>query len=133
MYGSPYGGLYGGMNNYGIGGGLGGVDPNNPNSLTNTLGQSTAATFQIIESVVGAFGGMAQMLESTYLATHSSFFGKGRKRLQLFLGVFFSVFLIFFPLPLEFKKDHISLDCVITDFTLGFLGFFGVLFIWMSC
>jgi peroxin-13 len=32
------------------------------------------ATFQIIESLVGAFGGFAQMLESTFMATHSSFF-----------------------------------------------------------
>ncbi|KAL8669352.1 MAG: hypothetical protein Q9224_007745, partial [Gallowayella concinna] len=28
----------------------------------------------MIESIVGAFGGFAQMLESTYMATHSSFF-----------------------------------------------------------
>jgi len=33
------------------------------------------ATFQIIESIVGAFSGFAQMLESTFMATHSSFFG----------------------------------------------------------
>jgi len=69
-YGSMYGGgMYGGM------GGMPG-DPNNPNSLTNGFTQSTQATFQIIESIVGAFGGFAQMLESTYMATHSSFFGK---------------------------------------------------------
>jgi peroxin-13 len=68
--GSMYGG-YGGM------GGMGGMpgDPNDPNSLTNSFSQSTQATFQIIESIVGAFGGFAQMLESTYMATHSSFFG----------------------------------------------------------
>jgi peroxin-13 len=30
----------------------------------------------MLEGVVGAFGGFAQMLESTYMATHSSFFGK---------------------------------------------------------
>jgi hypothetical protein len=30
----------------------------------------------MIEGIVGAFGGFAQMLESTYMATHSSFFGK---------------------------------------------------------
>lgn len=50
-------------------------DPNDPNSMTHNFAQSTAATFQIIESIVGAFGGFAQMLESTYMATHSSFFG----------------------------------------------------------
>jgi hypothetical protein len=33
------------------------------------------ATFQIIEGIVGAFSGFAQMLESTFMATHSSFFG----------------------------------------------------------
>ena len=71
---TPYGqqpGMYGG------GGMMGpmGYDPNDPNSMTNSLTQSTQATFQIIESIVGAFGGFAQMLESTYMATHSSFFG----------------------------------------------------------
>lgn len=80
MYGSGmYGGGYGG---YGMGGGMyggmGGMpgDPNNPQGLTQSFSQSTAATFQMIESIVGAFGGFAQMLESTYMATHSSFFGK---------------------------------------------------------
>lgn len=79
MYGG-YGGMYGG--GYGSYGGMYGgaypgmpADPNNPNSLTQSFNQSTAATFQIIESIVGAFGGFAQMLESTYMATHSSFFG----------------------------------------------------------
>jgi peroxin-13 len=68
MYGGGMGGMYGGM------GGMQG-DPNDPNSLRNGFTQSTQATFQIIESIVGAFGGFAQMLESTYMATHSSFFG----------------------------------------------------------
>lgn len=78
MYGG-YGGLYGGLGGYGGIGGYGGYQPppnvNDPNSLTNTFNQSTQATFQIIESIVQAFGGFAQMLESTYMATHSSFFG----------------------------------------------------------
>ncbi|KAJ5097706.1 peroxisomal docking factor component [Penicillium angulare] len=70
------GGMYGGMGGMGgmYGGGMPGQDPNDPNSLTNSFGQSTQATFQMIESIVGAFGGLAQMLESTYMATHSSFF-----------------------------------------------------------
>ena len=75
-YGSMYGGMggmYGGMG--GQPGMMGGVNPNDPNSLTNTFSQSTQATFQVLESLVGAFGGVAQMLESTYMATHSSFFG----------------------------------------------------------
>lgn len=74
MYGgSPYGGM-GGM--YGGGyGGMGGPMGPNGQSLTQSFSQSTQATFQLIESIVGAFGGFAQMLESTYMATHSSFFG----------------------------------------------------------
>ena len=84
-YGSMYGGGIGGMGGYGggmYGGGGYGMqpgDPNQPNSLTQSFNQSTAATFQIIESIVGAFGGFAQMLESTYMATHSSFFGKQKQ------------------------------------------------------
>jgi len=90
MYGGMggLGGMYGGMGGYGGGmyggmGGMGGMqgDPNDPNSLTNSFSQSTQATFQIIESIVGAFGGFAQMLESTYMATHSSFFGRSAFKL----------------------------------------------------
>jgi peroxin-13 len=93
-YSSPYssfggmGGMYGGGMGmggmYGSGMGMGGMyggmgmpgDPNNPQSLTQSFSQSTQATFQLIENIVGAFGGFAQMLQSTYMATHSSFFGK---------------------------------------------------------
>ncbi|MCJ1478725.1 Peroxisomal membrane protein PAS20 [Lambiella insularis] len=82
MYGGGYGSMYGGMGGMGgmYGGGMGGfpgqpgMAGGDPNSLTNSFSQSTQATFQIIESIVGAFGGFAQMLESTYMATHSSFF-----------------------------------------------------------
>ncbi|KAG4415332.1 hypothetical protein IFR04_011536 [Cadophora malorum] len=95
MGGMGYGGYGGGM----YGGGMGGMqgDPNDPNSLTNGFTQSTQATFQIIESIVGAFGGFAQMLESTYMATHSSFFamvsvaeqfGNLRNTLGSILGIF---------------------------------------------
>lgn len=90
-YGSMYGGGMGGMY-----GGMGGM-PQDPNSLTHGFTQSTQATFQIIESIVGAFGGFAQMLESTYMATHSSFFamvsvaeqfGNLRNTLGSILGIF---------------------------------------------
>lgn len=75
-YGSMYGGgMYGGGMGMGMGGPLG-ADPNDPNGLTHGFTQSTQATFQMIENIVSAFGGLAQMLESTYMATHSSFFGK---------------------------------------------------------
>ncbi|KAF2869560.1 Peroxin 13, N-terminal region-domain-containing protein [Massariosphaeria phaeospora] len=112
-YGSMYGGgggMYGnmggmgGMGGMGMGMGMGGMyggmgmpgDPNNQ-SLTQSFSQSTQATFQLIESIVGAFGGFAQMLESTYMATHSSFFamvsvaeqfGTLRQTLGSVLGIF---------------------------------------------
>ena len=112
MYGSNYGGMYGmggyGMGGYGMGGfggmygGMGGMygqqpNPNDPNSMTQNFAQSTQATFQIIESIVGAFGGFAQMLESTYMATQSSFFamvnvaeqfGNLRQTLGSVLGIY---------------------------------------------
>lgn len=104
MYSSPYGGMgamggMGGMYGGGMYGqqpgmfGANGADP----SLTQTFSQSTQTTFQMIESIVGAFGGFAQMLESTYMATHSSFFamvsvaeqfGTLRQTLGSVLGIF---------------------------------------------
>ncbi|KAL5611742.1 hypothetical protein BROUX41_000683 [Berkeleyomyces rouxiae] len=96
-YGGTYGsGMYGGGGMYGNGmGGM--VNPADPNSLANRFNQSTQATFQMLEGIVGAFGGFAQMLESTYMATHSSFFamisvaeqfGNLRDTLGSLLGVF---------------------------------------------
>lgn len=98
--GSMYGGMYGGGMGMGgmYGGGMGMPgDPNNPMSLTQSFSQSTAATFQLIENIVGAFGGFAQMLQSTYMATHSSFFamvsvaeqfGNLRQTLGSVLGIY---------------------------------------------
>ena len=84
-YGGGYGG-YGmnGMYSGGYGGmGLGPVgmygqpgmpfDPANP-SVTQALESTTATTFALLHSVVQTFAGLAQMLESTFMATHSSFF-----------------------------------------------------------
>ncbi|KAF8330775.1 Peroxin 13, N-terminal region-domain-containing protein [Cantharellus anzutake] len=73
-YGSTYGGyggMYGGMG-YGMPGMIG-MDPNNP-SLAQQLGSSTSQTFALIQSIVQTFGGFAQMLDSTFMATQSSFF-----------------------------------------------------------
>jgi peroxin-13 len=69
MYGSGMGGMYGGY------GGMPGM-PGGPQdqSLTQSWNQNTAATFQVMESIVRAFGGFAQMLESAFMTTHSSFF-----------------------------------------------------------
>lgn len=90
MYNRPYGAYGAGM--------PGQVNPNDPNlSLTQTWNQSTQATFQIMESIVGAFGGFAQMLESAYMTTHSSFFamvsmaeqlGNLRQTLGQVLGIY---------------------------------------------
>lgn len=111
--GGGLGGGYGGYGGYGMGtmGGMGGMynrpygtfgagmpgqDPN-AQSLTGQWNQSTAATFQIMESIVGAFGGFAQMLESAYMTTHSSFFamvsmaeqlGNLRQTLGQVLGIY---------------------------------------------
>jgi len=103
MYGGGYGSMYGGMGGMGMGGmyggGMGGMpmDPNNPQSLTQSFEQSTQMTFQMIGNIVGAFGGFAQMLESTYMATQHSFFamvsvaeqfGNLRETLGSVLGIF---------------------------------------------
>jgi len=97
-YGGYGGGMYGGGMYGGMGGGMGGgMNPNDPNSLTNRFSNGTAATFQMLEGIVTAFGGFAQMLESTYMATHSSFFamvsvaeqfGNLRDTLGSILGIF---------------------------------------------
>lgn len=70
MYGSGLGGMYGGMGGM-YGGGMGGMYGN---GMGGSMAQGTEATFQLIESFIGAIIGFAQMLESTYYATHSSFF-----------------------------------------------------------
>ncbi|KAG1739878.1 Peroxin 13, N-terminal region-domain-containing protein [Suillus paluster] len=86
-YGTGYGGygmnsMYGGMPGMGGMGGMGsmggmgmypGMDPNNP-SLTQTLETTTQHTFSLLHSIVQTFSGVAQMIESTFMATHSSFF-----------------------------------------------------------
>ncbi|CAG8506390.1 2581_t:CDS:2 [Acaulospora colombiana] len=88
-YGSPY-------NRFGYGGMMG---PGGPDeiSLTQRMEANTAAGFHMIESIVNAFGGFAQMLESTFFATHSSFmamvgvveqFGNLRNYLGQVLSIF---------------------------------------------
>lgn len=77
------GGGYGSMGGYGMGmNGMNGMGMNGMGmngmpqdiSLTQRMESGTQATFELISSIVGAFGGFAQMLESTFMATHSSFF-----------------------------------------------------------
>lgn len=82
MYGGMgMGGGYGmGGMGYGMNGMYGGygmpgmpMDPNNP-SLTQQLESTTQHTFALLHSIVQTFTGLSQMLESTFMATHSSFF-----------------------------------------------------------
>ncbi|KAL1706502.1 Peroxin 13, N-terminal region-domain-containing protein [Schizophyllum commune] len=84
-----YGGYGGGMGYGGMGMGYGGYGsgmgmfPGQPQldangqpipTLTQTLESTTQHTFGLIHSIVQTFSGVAQMLESTFMATHSSFF-----------------------------------------------------------
>ena len=99
-----------GMGGYGSGmygqpGMMGNVDPNDPNSLTNSFSRSTQATFQIIESLVGAFGGFAQMMESTYMATRSSFFSPFPPS-YLFVWCFLLLY------PFEFIMDVLTMGAI---------------------
>ncbi|KAI9058042.1 hypothetical protein FKP32DRAFT_1582568 [Trametes sanguinea] len=89
-------GMYGGMPGMGYGMPGAPFDPNNP-SLTQTLESTTQHTFALLHSIVQTFSGVAQMLESTFMATHSSFFamvgvidqfGQLRNALGSVLGLF---------------------------------------------
>jgi len=111
MYGSygGYGGMGGGYGGMGMGFGMNGamMGPNGvpigpdgqplPPTLTQTLESTTQHTFALLHSIVQTFGGVAQMLESTFMATHSSFFamvgvieqfGQLRNALGSVLGLF---------------------------------------------
>ncbi|KAJ7602440.1 Peroxin 13, N-terminal region-domain-containing protein [Roridomyces roridus] len=66
-------------------------------TLTQTLESTTQHTFALLHSIVQTFSGVAQMLESTFMATHSSFFamvgvidqfGHLRNALGSVLGIF---------------------------------------------
>ncbi|KAG7663954.1 PEX13 [[Candida] subhashii] len=94
-YGSMYGGGYGGGGMYGSG--MYGQQPGMGGGPMGPLAEGTQATFQLIESIIGAVGGFAQMLEATYMATHSSFFtmvslaeqfGNLKNALGSLLGIF---------------------------------------------
>ncbi|CAO3647289.1 unnamed protein product [Cunninghamella echinulata] len=120
-YGSRYGmsglgsyGGYGGMGGYGSMGGMGynrfgnnrmygnGMmgGPEDQMGLTQRMEMSTRSTFEVIESIVGAFGGIAQMLDSTFMATHSSFMAmvgvaEQLGHLKSYLGSVFSIFALY--------------------------------------
>lgn len=102
-------GSYGGAYNryspysrYGMNPGMQGMPggPMGEPSLAAQMAQSTQSTFQILERVVGTFGGVAQMLESTFFATQSSFMamvGVAEQfgMLKQMLSQIFSVFAIY--------------------------------------
>ena len=93
--------MYGGMPGMGMGMGIRmygpmGFDPANQ-SLGQTLESTTQHTFALLHSIVQTFTGVSQMLESTFMATHSSFFamvgvieqfGQLRNALGSVLGLF---------------------------------------------
>lgn len=97
---SMYGGYGSGMGGYGLGmyGGFGGgMYGQNGMGGPGSIAEGSQATFQLIESIIGAVGGFAQMLEATYMATHSSFFtmvslaeqfGNLKNSLGSLLGIF---------------------------------------------
>lgn len=100
-YGSSYGGSYGGMNRYGGGfGRMGGPGGPDEMGLTQRMEMGTRSTFEVIENIVGSFGGFAQMLESTFMATHSSFMAMVGVAEQLgslknYLGQVFSILAVY--------------------------------------
>lgn len=68
-----------------------------PPSFTNSLAQSTSPAFSLLEGFITSITSLAQLLESTYMATHSSFFalagvadqlGSAKLYLGQILGVF---------------------------------------------
>ncbi|SAL97932.1 hypothetical protein [Absidia glauca] len=75
-YGMGYGSHMGGMASGGMyspygfrGGGPSGFE----NGLSQRMEQGTRPAFELLHSIVGAVGSFAHMLESTFMATHSSF------------------------------------------------------------
>jgi peroxin-13 len=71
-----YGGGMGSYNRFGGGGmyGGGGMDPYNNPTFSSQIQSQTMPAFAVLESLVTAFSSLAQLFESTYAATHSSFF-----------------------------------------------------------
>ncbi|ODV87019.1 hypothetical protein CANARDRAFT_185428, partial [[Candida] arabinofermentans NRRL YB-2248] len=129
MYGSSYGsGMYGGSRFGGMAGSYGMNGMNNPmmmngglnNGMMGSLQQGTEATFQLIESMIGAFGGFTQMLESTYYATHNSFFtmisvAEQFQHLKTALGSLFGIYTLMdwakkVLMKIKGAKNNLSVD-----------------------
>ncbi|KAI9480651.1 MAG: Peroxin 13, N-terminal region-domain-containing protein, partial [Benjaminiella poitrasii] len=116
-YGGSYGGGYGGYGSHGgygmnrYGGSYGRmIGPGGPDDmgLTQRMEMGTRPAFEVIENIVGSFGGFAQMLESTFMATHSSFMAMVGVAEQIgflknYLGQVFSIFALY-----RFTKKMVS-------------------------
>lgn len=77
-----------------------GGGPEGEMGLTQRMEMGTRPAFEVIEQIVGAFGGFAQMLDSTFMATHSSFMAIVGMAEQLgylrnYLGQVFSVLALY--------------------------------------
>jgi len=88
---------------------------NNEFSLTRQMEESTQTAFQTMSSIVQAFGGFAQMLDSTFMATHSSFMAMvgvadQLSHLRVNLGEVLSIFNIvkYIKRWLGFEKPNIN-------------------------
>lgn len=99
-YGGGYGGYGGGMMGTSPFGMQPPIDPMTGQpvpSLVQQVESSTSQTFALIQSIVGTFTGFSQMLESTFMATHSSFFAmlgvaEQFAHLRMALGQVFGLF-----------------------------------------
>ncbi|ORZ10811.1 Peroxin 13, N-terminal region-domain-containing protein [Absidia repens] len=104
------GGMYGGMNGYNrFGNRMGGMGGPEEPGLTQQMEMGTRATFEVVEQIVGAFGGFAQMLDSTFMATHSSFMAmvgvaEQLGHLKSYLGQVFSIFALYRLVKKLFSK-----------------------------
>lgn len=92
-----YGSNYGGLANYGYGNNYFGNEENMKGIDNGGITESTRATFQLLENLVGTINGFAQMLESSYMATYNSFFtlisfAEEVNKLKDILGGMFGVF-----------------------------------------
>lgn len=96
--GNPYGSFF----NNPVSSNVGYYNNTTTNNRTGTIqnfNESTQSTFELIESIIGAVMGFAQMLESTYVATHNSFFtmisvAEQFSYLKEMLGSFFGIFTV---------------------------------------
>ena len=119
LYGNS--GMYGygmyGNNGYGYGYGYGRGATNTTAGMNGPgiITESTMATFQLLENLIGAINGFAQILESSYMATYNSFFtlvsfAEELSRLKEFLGSIFGMFNLikmFRKLLIHFKPSTI--------------------------